>query len=66
MHTKPMSDDEGTFQDPLPDVGRACPKCGGAMVCEPWESSCGGFTDYRYTCLSTTCKHVLWIDGIDS
>ena len=29
-----------------------------------WESSCGGFEDYKYTCPS--CKHGFWIDGPDS
>ena len=29
-----------------------------------WESSCGGFEDYKYTC--PTCKHGFWIDGPDS
>lgn len=65
-HAGPMKDSDGTFGKP--EVDRSlCPKCGEvSMRCEPWESSCGGYVDYRYTCESQTCGHVRWVDGIDS
>lgn len=28
------------------------------------RTSCGGYTDYKYTCLE--CSTVHWVDGIDS
>ena len=31
---------------------------------EQFDSSCGGYEDYKYTCI--TCKHGFWIDGPDS
>lgn len=65
MHTKPMSESEGTLSTPV-EAKRKCPKCGGPMTCETWESSCGGYEDYKYTCSAPTCKHVVWVDGIDS
>ncbi len=66
MHTKPMSESEGEFQDVERFPEMACRKCGkvGGVTCKPWESSCGGYTDYKYTCVN--CGHVWWIDGIDS
>lgn len=68
MHTKPMSETDGTFTDkrgtPCPET--KCHKCdqAGAVMCKVWESSCGGYEDYKYTC--GNCGHVWWIDGIDS
>lgn len=42
-----------------------CRKCGGRNVkCQTWESSDGGYEDYKYTC--GDCSHIWWIDGIDS
>ena len=64
MHTKPMSESEGTFEKAEPtDV--PCRKCQGSSVtCKPWDSSCGGYTDYKYTC--GDCDHTWWIDGPDA
>jgi hypothetical protein len=65
MHTKPMSESEGEFTA-VEQVGTACPSCKqrGQHKCETWESSCGGYEDYKYTCAA--CGHVWWVDGIDS
>lgn len=66
MHTHPMAETEGEFTKvhPVPDV--KCRKCGEKGRCsyETWESSCGGYEDYKYTCGG--CGYVWWIDGIDS
>lgn len=66
MHTKPMAESDGTLQAGklLPD--KQCPKCklAGHMVMEEWDSSCGGYTDYKFTCGS--CNHAFWVDGSDS
>jgi ssDNA-binding Zn-finger/Zn-ribbon topoisomerase 1 len=65
MHTKPMSEHEGDLADAVPSQ-RKCSKCGSPMVCQTWESSCGGYEDYKYTCTNKSCRHVHWVDGIDS
>lgn len=63
-HMKEMEEHEGTFSPPE-DKKYPCQKCGAVeAICRLWESSCGGFEDYQYTC--KTCKHVWWVDGIDS
>jgi hypothetical protein len=42
-----------------------CRKCGEKQVTMyTWESSCGGYEDYRFTCRA--CKATWWVDGIDS
>lgn len=42
-----------------------CRKCDALTVTvEQWDSSCGGYTDYKYTC--ATCGHSWWVDGPDS
>ena len=51
--------EEGTRQTDLP-----CPKCSGVVVVRRWESSCGGWTDYRYDC--TVCSHGWWVEGSDA
>ena len=35
-----------------------------AVTVQRWESSCGGYTDYKYTC--EACGHYWWIEGPDS
>lgn len=66
MHTEPVPETAGNFSDEtaLPDV--PCRKCKqiGNVIVKDWESSCGGYEDYKYTCKA--CNHVWWIDGIDS
>jgi DNA-directed RNA polymerase subunit M/transcription elongation factor TFIIS len=64
MHTGPMKDSEGTFQTPQA-TNCKCRKCkDGPVVYETWESSCGGYEDYKYTCKA--CGYTWWVDGIDS
>ncbi len=64
MHTKPMAESEGRLHLPGA-VKHLCSKCGKLEVtCQTWESSCGGYEDYKYTC--GACGHVRWVDGIDS
>jgi len=65
-HTGPMKDSDGTFK--APDAARSkCPKCDKDSVrCERWDSSCGGYEDYKYTCETPGCRYVRWVDGIDS
>lgn len=64
MHTQPMSESDGTFDEPK-KTDRECRKCGvHAVTYETWDSSDGGYTDYKYTC--GACGHTWWIDGIDS
>lgn len=42
-----------------------CRKCKGINVYyQIWESSCGGFEDYKHTC--PDCGAIRWEDGIDS
>ena len=60
----PMNDAEGTFSKEE-SCDRICNKCGAReMVYEKWDSSCGGYTDYKYTCKK--CGHGFWIDGPDA
>lgn len=64
MHTGPMPESAGTLstaEAPLYE----CRKCREKKAqCQTWDSSCGGYTDYKYTCLG--CGHIWWVDGIDS
>jgi hypothetical protein len=71
MHTKPMAESDGELSAGV-GSGRPCQKCRAeklengspAVRYQTWESSCGGYEDYKYTC--GACGHVWWIDGIDS
>jgi RecJ-like exonuclease len=65
MHTKPMAESEGKFDPQQPEPNVTCRKCGvkGQVTCRTWNSSCGGYEDYKYTC---ACGYVWWADGIDS
>ena len=55
---------DGTYQVERPDDD-PCRKCGAkSVVYRVWESSCGGFEDYRYDCKA--CGASWWVDGIDS
>lgn len=63
-HTPNMADSDGTFTKPAAVV-YPCRKCKSADVDEQeWDSSCGGWTDYKYTCRA--CGHQWWEEGIDS
>lgn len=62
--TPNMPDSAGEFQAPKP-VEVPCRKCTAHSVTEEsWESSCGGWEDWRYTCHA--CGHRWWVEGIDS
>ncbi len=69
-HTREMADHEGDFRagEHCPDV--ACHKCkkAGTVVETTWDSSCGGYTDYKFTCEPARggCGHYWWVDGPDS
>ncbi len=64
-HTGPMPESAGEFTDTHQSL-RSCRKCQKVTHhrCETWDSSCGGYTDYKYTCLE--CSAVHWVDGCDS
>lgn len=64
MHTKVMAESEGVLS-PSKLSQRTC-TCGSAMTVQVWESSCGGYEDFKYTCSELTCGKVVWIDGPDS
>lgn len=64
MHTGPMPESAGTFSAPEAKLYE-CSKCHEvAATCQEWESSCGGYEDYKYKC--TKCGHVRWVEGSDS
>ena len=59
-----MSESDGEFTKTEKEK-YTCHKCNKKEVtCQVWESSCGGYEDYKYTC--GACGHVWWVDGIDS
>ncbi len=64
-HMAPMKDSEGTFTPASDDV-RLCRFCKNMTLhhVEQWDSHCGGYEDFKYTC--TVCGKVHWVDGIDS
>lgn len=63
-HMKQMSEFEGVFNEQQ-TVQRKCRKCSSnTAILEVWESSCGGYENYKYTCQE--CKSITWIDVIDS
>lgn len=66
MHTKPMAESQGVFEGDWKPSECPCPKCKvlGQNFYIIWESSCGGFEDYKHHCRA--CGHIWWIDGIDS
>lgn len=61
----PMKESDGTFSA-AGTAERSCARCRRDTVhdSEKWESSCGGYEDYKYTCLR--CGAVHWVEGIDS
>jgi len=66
MHSKPMSESDGTFDSDWKLSDRACPYCGvnGQRDYRVWESSCGGYEDEHNRCLA--CGKVWWVEGPDS
>ena len=66
-HSGPMAESDGGLHPPQPcREGAACPKCKqiNCVTYQEWDSSCGGYTDYKYTC--GACGYIWWVDGIDS
>ena len=62
-HTPNMPDSAGDFT--TLETGIVCRKCKEPRVTESkWESSCGGYEDYKYTCAA--CGFYWWEEGIDS
>lgn len=62
--SRTYSEHEGTFK-PWEQSDRPCRRCKATAVrCRLWESSCGGYEDWKYECL--ICGYVWWVDGIDS
>jgi RecJ-like exonuclease len=51
---------------PVPDATVPCRKCGepGGIEVREWESSCGGYDDYKYRC--NNCNSSWWIEGPDA
>ncbi len=65
MHSQPVDESSGTLSAPRQVINVNCRVCDEPTVTvQTWESHCGGFEDYKYTC--GACGHVWWIDGIDS
>jgi hypothetical protein len=62
-HMQPMAETEGEFTSEH-ESKHPCRKCGGPARYQVWESNCGGYEDYKYTC--TKCGYVWWIDGLDA
>lgn len=55
-----------TDWEPVKDPSVPCRKCGtaGHIQVREWESSCGGYEDYKYRC--NYCDETWWIDGPDA
>jgi hypothetical protein len=64
-HTGSMPESAGRFSAERLII-RACKKCAKHTdhKAQTWESNCGSYEDYKFTCL--TCGTVHWVDGIDS
>lgn len=62
MHTSVIAESEGDLDGPE-SSDRLCRTCAAPMACQTWDSSCGGYTDYKYTCPN---GHVEWVDGPDA
>ena len=64
MHTGPMRDSDGVF-DEWKTTTLTCRKCVGAnVVRRVWESSCGGYEDDQYHC--NDCGNSWWVEGPDA
>lgn len=55
-----------TDWEPVKDASVPCRKCGepGGVEVREWESSCGGYEDYKYRC--NNCNQSWWIEGPDA
>ena len=66
MHTKPLAESDGQFSPPEKDL-IFCPRCKKHSVqVREWDSSCGGYTDYKHECTNADCQHHWWVDGGDA
>ena len=73
MHSRPMRDDEGTFDEwrparaVLPGGAEGpwpCSRCGGTRVrYRTWESRDGAYEDVQYEC--PDCPRTWWVEGDD-
>jgi hypothetical protein len=62
--SRKFSEDEGEFTSTAHHAAQ-CRQCGSDNVtCKTWESSDGGYEDYKYICQD--CGHIWWVDGIDA
>lgn len=68
MHTKPMSESQGTFDAEwrkATGYHEECQRCHDKNVWwRSWESSCGGYEDHQYKCRH--CGHTYWVEGPDA
>jgi DNA-directed RNA polymerase subunit M/transcription elongation factor TFIIS len=70
MHTREMTESEGTFDGDWrptraenPDF--RCRTCGSDDVWyRTWESDCGGYVDTKYRCRH--CGRTWWVEGPDA
>lgn len=63
-HATGMAEHQGSFSTEA-STDAECRYCKARTVTEKeWESSCGGWVDWKYTC--ATCKKTWWVEGIDS
>jgi len=64
--TPGMPDSAGDFTPPKAEPLIECRHCKqtGHVSRRTWDSSCGGWTDYRYDC--SACGKGWWVEGIDS
>ncbi len=66
IEARTYAEHEGTLSPPEEKL-YTCRQCGRqTATCQEWESSCGGYEDYKYTCTDAACGYVWWVDGIDS
>jgi len=64
VEARTYAESEGTFRGEK-KCDSKCRACGKSEVTYyVWESSCGGYEDYKFTCHA--CGHTWWVDGIDS
>ena len=64
MNLQQLSDSDGKFSDMTPCEAK-CQNCGEQKVSyRMWESSCGGYEDYKFTCRA--CGHSWWVEGTDA
>ena len=60
-----MPESAGTLSKPDEELYH-CYGCNQRTAkCQAWDSSCGGYTDYKYTCTDPKCGKVRWVDGDD-